>query len=250
MKIKTAVALIFLFLGILFIAGCTQSSNAPSQILNPPSADLKESPNVTPVTTPEQQSITPIPIETSSHPTTCVGNSGFISNEPRSPIMYKQGNSNPVYQKLLPPPIPSYNGKITQNDPIIGTYIFDPSQFKSVDVERLDYFSRLDSSEYYYIVPLDISPDIKWTFRDDGVLLFFQNNITCSEDSLRRFWRNSSGDFLRNGTWKKLESGNDGNKYQITWGCFGQRSHDYIVTYDKNGVRLTQPNLLNMTKID
>jgi hypothetical protein len=214
-------------------------------------AELHESKILTTVTTDVQQTSTQIPTETSAHATTCFGNGGSsISFEPRSPILYEQGNPNPVYHRLPPPPIPPYNGKIMQNDPIIGTYIFDPSQFRSADVERMDYFSTFDSAEYYYIVPLDISPDIKWTFRDDGVLLFFQNNITCSEDSLRRFWRNSSGDFLRNGTWKRLESGNDGIKYQITWGCFGQRSHDYIVTYDKNGVRLTQPNFLNMTKID
>jgi hypothetical protein len=250
MQIKTIIALIFLILGMIFLAGCTQNSNVPSQISNPIPTELKESKIPTTVTTHEQQTSIPIPTETSTHATTCFSNTGIFTTEPRTPLIYEQGNPNPVYHRLPPPPIPMYNGKIMQNDPIIGTYIFDPSQFKSADVERLDYFSTLDSSEYFYVVPLDISPDIKWTFRDDGILLFYQNNITCSDDSLRRFWRNSSGDFLRNGTWKRLESGNDENKYQITWGCFGHLSHDYIVTYDKNGVHLTQPKFLSMTKID
>ena len=137
-----------------------------------------------------------------------------------------------------------------QNDPIIGTYIFDQSQFKSVDVERLDYFSTLGSSEYdHKVVPLDISPDIKWTFRDDGILLFYQNDITSSDDSLRSAWKKTNGVFLRNGTWKRLDSQNDEIKYQITRKTFGYQAHEYTVIYDKTGVRLTQPNSLNMTKI-
>lgn len=253
MQIKTTVTLIFLVLGIILITGCTQNSNVPAQMSNPTPTELQASKIPTSVTIPVQQTSTPIPLETASHPWICYGSCGPISlGEPCTPIVYERGNiNNPVYHSLPPPPpIPVYNGKKVSNDPIIGTYIFDPNQFRSVDVERLDYFSTFDSVEYYYVVPLDISPDIKWTFRDDGILLFYQNNITCSDDSLRRFWRNSSGDFLRNGTWKRLESGNNEIKYQITWGCFGHPSHDYIVTYDENGVRLIQPELLNMTKID
>jgi hypothetical protein len=249
MQKKTIIVLIFSVLGIVFIAGCTQNANVPSQMSNPTPAELQGSKTPTSVTTPLQQTSTPIPIETASHPTTCFSGGGFVSFEPRTPALSDQ-QGNPIYVRLPPPPIPVYSGKKVSNDPIIGTYIFDPNQFRSVDVERLDYFSKLDSVEYYYVVPLDISPDIKWTFRDDGILLFYQNNITCSDDSPRRFWRNSSGDFLRNATWKRIESGKEEIKYQITWSCFGHPSHDYIVTNDKNGVRLTQPELLNMTKID
>ena len=48
---------------------------------------------------------------------------------------------------------------------------------------------------------------IKWTFRDDGVLLFFENNITCSNDSLRSAWKISNGVHMRNGIWEKTGIG-------------------------------------------
>ena len=226
---------------LLLVAGCTSTTDQTS------TANI-----VTTTTTELPQIVAQVTTVASTQSWTCVGNGNAFTSSPRTPIIYKQNNPNtPVYQSLPSlQPTPTYTGGTMQNEPIVGTYIFDPSQFKSSDVENLKYFSTLSSSEFYYVVPLDISPDIKWTFRDDGVLLFFQNNITCSDDSLRRFWRNSSGDFLRSGTWKKIESVNNEITYQVTWGCSSQFSHNYIVTYDKNGVRLTQPNVLNMTKIN
>jgi hypothetical protein len=144
------------------------------------------------------------------------------------------------------PTVPPMGNETMQNDPIIGTYIFDLNQFNPNAVERLDYFSPSGSSEYNYkVVPLDISPDIKWTFRDDGALLFFQNNITCSNVSLRNAWKISNGVYLRNGTWEKLESGNNGITYEVNRG-----NHVYTIIYDNNEVRLTQPTVLNMTKIN
>jgi hypothetical protein len=216
MQIKTIIVLIFSVLGIVFIAGCTQNANVPSQMSNPTPTEF------TIVTT----KVSPQP--SVAEPTGCILTGSGCIPIPSSPT------------------IPPYESKIMQNNPIIGTYIFDPSQFASRDVEGMEYFSRMGNSEYdFKVVPLDISPDVKWTFRDDGILLFYQNNITCSDDSLRRFWRNSSGNFLRNGSWVILESGNNENKYQINRG-----NHHYSITYDKNGVRLTQPNFLNMTKVE
>ena len=271
MQIKVIVSLFFLVLGIIFIAGCTQSSNVPAQISNPTPTELKESKTLTTVVIPGQQPATPIPTASSTHATSWNGNLATINqfyfadcthtldtsnmeklqgisvrceDGTEVPYVLRPGMSSPSIG--LTPTVPSYNDKITQNDPIIGTYIFDPSQFKSADVEKLDYFSRLGNSEYdYKVVPLDISPDIKWTFRGDGILLFYQNNITCRDDSLRSAWKNSNGIFLRDGTWKRLESGNNEIKYQIRRG-----NHYYSVTYDTSGVHLTSPNFFNMTKID
>lgn len=234
-----------LFVVLLLVAGCTTTENQTNTpITTNPST-------MNPIISTNTQTVAPI-TTSSTHPWTCYGSNDYYSFEPRSPIVYQQGDPNtPHYQSLpAPQPTPSYNGGTMQTDPIIGTYIFDPSQFKSSEVERLEYFSKLSSSEFYYVVPLDISPDIKWTFRDDGILLFFQNNITSSNSSLRRFWRNSSGYFLRSGTWKVLDSGKDKTTYQISWGCVISTTHTYIVTYDKNGVSLTQPNILKMIKIE
>jgi len=239
---------IALVIALLLAAGCTKTTNQTISI----SSTTNQTISPSSVTTITEKTLTIAPVTSASTQSwTCVGKGNFYSMEPLTPIIYKQSDPNtPVYQSLPPPqPTPSYTGAKMQNDPIIGTYIFDPSQFKSSDVENLEYFSTLSSSEFYYVVPLDISPDIKWTFRDDGVLLFFQNNIISNDNSLRRFWRNSSGYFLRSGTWQRLESENNKNIYQITWGCFGQPQHNYRVTYDNTGVHLIQPNILNMTKV-
>ena len=50
---------------------------------------------------------------------------------------------------------------------------------------------------------------------------------------------------LRNETWEKVESGDDGITYRVNRG-----SHVYTIVYDNNEVRLTQPIILNMTKIN
>jgi hypothetical protein len=273
MKTITTIILFFFVFGTILLAGCTQSSNVPSQMSNPIPSEVQGSKTTI---VPGQQPATPIPTASSIHATSWNGNLATVNqfyfadcthkidttnmeklqgmsvrceDGSEAPYVLRPGMSSPSYGST--PTAPQYTDKIMQNDPIIGTYVFDPSQFKSVDVERLDYFSTLGSSEYdHTVVPLDISPDIKWTFRDDGILLFNQNTITSSDDSLRSAWKKSNGVFLRNGTWKKIESENEVNKYQITRKTFGYPAHEYTVIYDKNGVRLTQPNSLNMTKID
>ena len=218
----------------LLAAGC--ATNAP----------------VTSTTAPTEIPRTTLPVtESSTHPWTCIGiGNSYSASDPRTPIFYEQANPGiPRYQSLPEPePTPAYTGGTLQADPVIGTYVFEPGQFRPAVVERLEYFSTVSSPEFYYQVPLDISPDIRWTFRDDGVLLFSQNTINSSENSLRRFWRNSSGYYLRSGTWKTLESGRDQTTYQVSWGCSAQTTHTYVVTLDKNGVRLTQPNVFTMIK--
>ena len=265
MKTITTIVLFFFIFGTILIAGCTQSNPKPNAVQG----------SKTLTTVPGQQPATPIPTASSVHATSWNGNLATIdqfyftdcthtidtsnmeklqgvsikcADGTEVPYVLRPGMSSPSIG--LTPTVPSYNDRIMQNDPIIGTYIFDQSQFKSVDVERLDYFSTLGSAEYdRKVVPLDISPDIKWTFRDDGILLFYQNDITSSDDSLRSAWKKTNGVFLRNGTWKRLDSQNDEIKYQITRKTFGYQAHEYTVIYDKTGVRLTQPNSLNMTKI-
>ena len=225
-----------LLVAVLFSAGCTSTTG----------------PTVTPaMTVPVDTPKTMEPVQSDGIKSwTCTGSTIDAAGGPRSPFMYTQTDPDtPRYQSLpAPQPTPAYTGTTMQNDPIIGTYIFNPGQFDSKVVEKLDYFSELSSPEFYYRVPLDISPDITWTFRDDGVLLFFQNNISSSDTSLRRFWRNSSGYFLRSGTWKVLESENYQTKYQVSWGCTVQGMHNYVITADKNGVTLTQPTVLKMIK--
>jgi len=262
MKATTSFILFLMVLGIMFVAGCTQSTDSQPSNLPPP--------------IPGQQTSTPVPTASSTHETSWDGNLATVNqfyfadcthtidttnmeklqgmsvrceDGSEAPYILRPGMSSPSYSST--PATPSYAGKTMQNDPIIGTYVFNSSQFKTVDVERMEYFSTLGSSEYdRKVVPLDISPDIKWTFRDDGILLFYQNDIVCSDDSPRRAWKQSNGVFLRNGTWKKIESENGVNKYQITRKAFGSPAHEYLVIYDKTGVRLTSPNSLNMTKIE
>jgi hypothetical protein len=261
--------IVFLMIFSVSITGCTQSTGT-----------LSQTSNLLP-TTPGQQTTTPWPTASSTHETSWNGNFATINqfyfadcthtidttnmeklqgvyktceDGSEVPLVLRPGMSSPSYDST-PTTTPPYTDNIMQNDPIIGTYVFDPSQFKTVDVERMDYFSRAGSLEYDTVVPLDISPDIKWTFRDDGILLFYQNNINCNlttsyEDHPRCAWQQFNGAFLRNGTWKKIESENGVNKYQITRKKFAFPLHEYTVIYDKNGIRLTQPNSLNMTKIN
>lgn len=268
MKKITTFVLFLLVLGTIFVAGCTQNSYVQSV-----PSEVQGAKTLTTVT--GQQPATPVPTASSVHATSWNGNLATIdqfyftdcthtmdttnmeklegmsmrcADGTEVPYVLRPGMSSPSIG--VTPAVPSYGERMMQNDPIIGTYVFDPSQFKSVDVERMDYFSTLGSSEYdHQVVPLDISPDIKWTFRDDGILLFYQNDIISSDESPRSAWKKTNGVFLRNGTWKKIESVNNVNKYQITRKTFGYPAHEYTVISDKNGVRLTQPNSLNMTKI-
>jgi hypothetical protein len=221
MQKKITLLLLIICISTVVVTGCTNtvSSNITAQ------ATITPIQSTLPDTVTSTATLTSVP---SATPTGCVITATGCTPFPPSPT------------------IPPYGIETMQNEPIIGTYIFDLSQFNSNDVERLDYFSPMGSSEYNYkVVPLDISPDIKWTFRDDGVLLFFQNNITSSNESLRSAWKISNGVYLRNGTWEKVESGDDGITYRVNRG-----SHVYTIVYDNNEVRLTQPIILNMTKIN
>jgi hypothetical protein len=208
----------------------------------------------TPAATPTPEVIltTPPVTVSSTPPWVCYGNAKGISlSGPRTRFVYEQSDPNTPHSQGLPAPdpTPAYTGNTLQGDPILGTYIFDPGQFKATEVERMEFYSSLSSPDFYYVVPLDISPDIQWTFRDDGVLLFYQNTINSSDTSLRRFWRTSNGEYLRSGTWKVLNAEKDKTRYQVTWGCSPQSIHTYVVTYDANGVSLTQPNVLKMIKV-
>jgi hypothetical protein len=123
--------------------------------------------------------------------------------------------------------IPPRGAPISQNDPIIGTYIFDKTQFDP----KTNYDSRAGNYEYNYLsVPLDYSPDIKWTFRNDGVLLFYDN---------------ADGKLLRTGTWSKTTEGKVVAEYRIVRG-----NHDYRGSFKENGqFRITSPNVWNMEKV-
>lgn len=128
----------------------------------------------------------------------------------------------PIPQSPTSPPM---GEKIMQSEPIIGSYIFTESQFADDE----SYYTQSGLSEYdYKVVPLDHSPDIKWTFREDGTILFS---------------RKESGELLRTGTWSKKES--DGSKitYQIKRG-----NHYYTGVYDTKGFRITQPGDWSMIK--
>jgi hypothetical protein len=132
---------------------------------------------------------------------------------------------------IMPSPTVPPNGtKIADNDPVIGSYIFDSTQFDTKKPKEELYYSRAGNSEYnYQSVPLDYSPDIKWTFRDDGVLLFYDN---------------TNGNLLRLGTWTKSESSPGIADYRIRRG-----NHDYRGSFLNGIFRITSPNVWNTTKI-
>jgi hypothetical protein len=124
------------------------------------------------------------------------------------------------------PTVPPIRNQKWKTDPVVGSFVFDKSQFDPDE----NYYSRLGNSEYdYKVVPLDHSPDIKWTFRDDGVILFYDK---------------TNGNLLRTGTWSKDDYG-DRSEYKIKRGNW-----DYRLTY-KNGIfQITRPDYWNMTKIE
>jgi hypothetical protein len=132
---------------------------------------------------------------------------------------------------IMPSPtVPPTGTKIAEKDPVIGSYIFDNSQFDTKKPKEELYYSRAGNSEYNYLsVPLDYSPDIKWTFRDDGVLLFYDN---------------TDGNLLRLGTWTTSQSSAGFTQYRIQRG-----NHDYRGSFINGIFHITSPNVWNTTKI-
>ena len=121
--------------------------------------------------------------------------------------------------------IPPEGAPLSLNDPIIGTYIFDKTQFDP----KTNYYSRAGNYEYNYLsVPLDYSPDIKWTFRDDGVVLFYDT---------------TNGNLLRTGTWDKTTAGKVIPEYRIRRG-----NYDYRGQFKDAAFQITSPNVWNMEK--
>jgi hypothetical protein len=133
---------------------------------------------------------------------------------------------------IMPSPtVPPYGTKIAQGDPVIGSYTFDLAQFDTKKPKEETYYARAGNSEYnYQSVPLDYSPDIKWTFRDDGVVLFYDN---------------TSGDLLRLGTWTMTETSQGFTEYTIRRG-----NHDYRGSFLNGSFRITSPNVWAMTKVE
>lgn len=124
------------------------------------------------------------------------------------------------------PTEPPLGKSIVQNDPIIGSFIFDKLQFDP----KTNYYSRAGNYEYNYkSVPLDHSPDIRWTFRDDGVILFSDNN---------------KGTLLRMGTWSKADLGMGNYEYRIKRG-----NYNYRGSFQNGEFRITDPDFWNMTKV-
>ena len=132
---------------------------------------------------------------------------------------------------IMPSPtVPPTGTKIAEGDPVIGSFTFDISQFDTKKPKEELYYSRAGNSEYnYQSVPLDYSPDIKWTFRDDGVLLFFDN---------------TNGNLLRLGTWTTSKTSAGITEYQIRRG-----NHDYRGSFLNGVFRITSPNVWTMTKV-
>ncbi len=120
---------------------------------------------------------------------------------------------------------PPMGTPVSENDPIAGSYVFDKAQFDP----KTNYYSRAGNYEYnYQSVPLDHSPDITWTFRDDGVVLF--------SDTMK-------GTLLRTGTWSRTDLGMGKYEYRIKRG-----NNDYRGTFQDGKFRITSPDFWNMTK--
>jgi hypothetical protein len=129
----------------------------------------------------------------------------------------------------LPPTVtmPPRGNPVAPGDPIIGSFIFDKVQFSP----KQNYYSRAGNYEYNYLsVPLDHSPDITWTFRDDGVLLFTDT---------------TNGNLLRTGTWTKTDLGKGKAEYKIRRG-----NYDYRGQFQDTVFRITSPDFWNMTKTE
>jgi hypothetical protein len=124
------------------------------------------------------------------------------------------------------PTIPPYGNKLWQDDPVIGPFVFEKSQFDPDE----NYTSRPGNSEYdFRVVPLDHSPEIIWIFRDDGIVLFYDA---------------ADGSLLRTGTWSEdIAEGQPG--YRIKRG-----NREYRGSFEESVFRITRPDYWNMTKIE
>ncbi len=119
--------------------------------------------------------------------------------------------------------VPPQGTELFQNDPIVGTFVFEKAGFDP----KTNYYSRAGNYEYNYLsVPLDYSPDIKWTFRNDGVVLFYDT---------------TDGKLLRTGTWSKTTDGKP--LYRIKRG-----NYDYRGSFIDSVFQINSPNIWNMTK--
>lgn len=124
------------------------------------------------------------------------------------------------------PTVPPAGKAIVANDPIVGSFIFDKIQFDP----KTNYYSRAGNYDYNYkSVPLDHSPDIRWTFREDGVILFYDNN----KDEL-----------LRLGTWTKEDLGMGNYEYRIKRSNFV-----YKGVFQEGSFRITSPDFWNMIRV-
>jgi hypothetical protein len=125
------------------------------------------------------------------------------------------------------PTVPPKGAKITSSDdPILGSFVFDKVQFDP----KQNYYSRAGNYDYRYLsVPLDHSPDIRWTFRDDGIILFSYS---------------TNGSLLRTGTWSTTQLSTGKTEYRIKRG-----NYDYRGIFLDTVFQINSPDFWNMTKV-
>jgi hypothetical protein len=175
-----------------------------------------------------------LPVAGGSQPVAVVTTSAAAALPTAAPVEVTTTECYKTATGCLPimpsPTVPPTGTKIAEGDPVIGSYTFDTPQFDTKKPKEELYYSRAGNSEYnYQSVPLDYSPDIKWTFRDDGVLLFFDN---------------TNGNLLRLGTWTTSKTSAGITEYQIRRG-----NHDYRGSFLNGVFRITSPNVWTMTKV-
>jgi len=170
-----------------------------------------------------------LPISAGSQPAASTPSAAVVTTA--APAV--QATSKACYQTstgCIPYPptatVPPRGTALSANDPIVGSYIFDKTQFDP----KTNYNSRAGNYEYNYeSVPLDYSPDIKWIFRDDGVVLFYDT---------------TDGKLLRTGTWSKTTEGKVVAEYRIVRG-----NYDYRGSFKDDKFQITSPNLWRMEKV-
>jgi hypothetical protein len=125
------------------------------------------------------------------------------------------------------PTVPPEGDPVHANDPVLGSYVFDKSQFSYKE----EYNSKPGNYDYNYkSVPLDHSPDIKWTFRDDGLLLFYDT---------------TNGNLLRTATWTTATSAKGVAEYRIKRG-----NTEYRGSFLTPQIfQINTPDYWNMTRV-